>query len=122
MTAYATRAQALAYAGRLAKSTGETSVPSLSDLDQFLTDCTGEIDAALGQRGFSTPITVTGTFLDSLTALCAKGAAAHMFTAANMTTDDTGRNAGSLLLKEYTQGLAALRSVQRAGWPGHHGA
>jgi len=107
---YATRALALSYCGRLAKTTTATSVPSLTDLDSFVTDRSNIIDAALKSRGIATPVAAPAEFVAELAALNAKGAAADMMQAAFITNDTNDRGAGSLYLKEFVDRVNQLKA------------
>lgn len=106
---YATQAKVQTFLGRLLTVTA-TSVPSASDVADFLTQRSQEIDSALSSRGIVTPVTSPQWFLDELIGLNAKGAAADVFRAALITGEGNDRSsAGPSLLKEYTDRLNQLR-------------
>ena len=98
---YGTSAQALSYMGRLGKTTNGTSVPSITDLATFVTDCSNQIDSHLKSRGLSVPVTTPAEFVAELASLNAKGAAGYMMTSAYISNDSNDRGTGAILLKEF---------------------
>jgi len=59
MATYAAVAHVKARAGHLARAWGESTEPSDADIEGFLADVAGEIDAALAGLGFSLPLSAT---------------------------------------------------------------
>lgn len=55
--AYAELGDVLARAGRLRTAWDETTDPSTSEIESFLEQTAGELDAAIGARGYTVPVT-----------------------------------------------------------------
>lgn len=56
MAAYAELVDVLARAGRLRTAWDESTDPSTSEIDGFLEQTAGELDAAIGARGYNVPV------------------------------------------------------------------
>lgn len=112
--AYATQADALTYCGRINLTLSPTSTPSTNDVNQFLTDRSNQIDAALKSRGIAVPIT-DSVFAAELVSLNAKGAAADLLNAAFPMNQNTVAAAllreFSARINQYYQGLGVPTGI-----------
>ena len=90
---------------------GSTTTPTETQVNEFIANIAGEIDATLQGRGFTTPVTTPTALVTFLLQLNAVGAAALAERAMFPESQgmEGGTSAGAVHWKQYQDGLKWLR-------------